>query len=70
MKVLILSCSTGGGHDSAARAIMENLKDYNIQTEIINSYNLKSKRFANTRQGIFVDVTVSSFLLNKCLVFI
>jgi len=56
MKVLILSCSTGGGHDSAARAIMENLKDYNIQTEIINSYNLKSKRFAKKIDDLYINI--------------
>ena len=30
MKVLILSCGTGGGHNSAALAVQENLKEKNV----------------------------------------
>jgi UDP-N-acetylglucosamine:LPS N-acetylglucosamine transferase len=26
MKILILSCSTGGGHDSAAKALLEQFR--------------------------------------------
>ena len=33
MKVLILSCSTGGGHNACAKYILEELKENNIEAE-------------------------------------
>lgn len=33
MKILILSCSTGGGHNSCARYIEEELKENHIECE-------------------------------------
>lgn len=40
MKVLILSCSTGGGHNSCARYIEEELKENNINCEFKNFYDI------------------------------
>lgn len=40
MKVLILSCSTGGGHNSCARYIEEELKENNISCEFKNFYDI------------------------------
>ena len=36
MKVLLLSCSTGGGHNSCAKYIEEELKLNNIKCEFKN----------------------------------
>lgn len=33
MKILVLSCSTGGGHDAAAKAIVEAFKDLKIECD-------------------------------------
>lgn len=56
MKVLLLSCSTGGGHDAAARAIMEKLNEFDVETQMLNSYTLKSKRFAKTVDTAYLDI--------------
>ena len=34
-KILVLSCGTGGGHNSAALAIQESLLNKNISTEFV-----------------------------------
>lgn len=48
MKVLILSCSTGEGHNSAAKAISETLVSMNIDCTIMDPIVLKSKKVSNT----------------------
>ena len=40
MKILILSCSTGGGHNSCAKYIQEELKENNIPCEFKDFYNI------------------------------
>ena len=40
MKVLILSCSTGGGHNSCARYIEEELKANNIECEFKDFFDI------------------------------
>ena len=40
MKVLILSCSTGGGHNSCARYIEEELKTNNIECEFKDFFDI------------------------------
>lgn len=47
MDALILSCGTGGGHDSAARAIVEALRARGHRADMLNPYDLKSRRLAN-----------------------
>ena len=46
MDALILSCGTGGGHDSAARAILEEMKLRGHNAVMLNPYTLKSGRLA------------------------
>ncbi len=43
-KVLLLSVSTGEGHNSAARAIAEVLRQRNIECEIVDSVEFKGKK--------------------------
>ena len=47
MDALILSCGTGGGHDSAANAILEAMNLRGHKAEMLNPYTLKSNRLAN-----------------------
>ncbi len=50
MKVLILSCSTGAGHDACARYILEELKYNNIESVFKNFYDIvdvKAKDFVS-----------------------
>lgn len=56
MKVLLLSCSTGGGHDSAAKAIKEKFKEYDIDCVMIDSIYLTSKSFSNKVNKLYIDL--------------
>lgn len=47
MDTLILSCGTGGGHDSAANAILEAMLARGHHAQMLNPYALKSGRLAN-----------------------
>ncbi len=47
MDALILSCGTGGGHDSAAKAIMEAMIRQGHNAEMLNPYTLKSDQLAD-----------------------
>ena len=44
MRVLLLSCSTGEGHNSAARALSEALNDLGVENEILDPIGLKNKK--------------------------
>lgn len=56
MKVLLLSCSTGGGHNSAANAICEKFKELNVECLMIDSIELTSKRFSKKVNQFYIDV--------------
>ena len=40
MKVLILSCNTGGGHNAAASALKESLNFYHHEAEVLDLMSL------------------------------
>jgi len=44
MKVLILSCDTGEGHNSAATAIYKYLKKTGVECKVLDALSLKSKK--------------------------
>ena len=46
MDALILSCGTGGGHDSAGRAVCEELLRRGHQAAMLNPYTLKSTKLS------------------------
>lgn len=46
MDVLILSCGTGGGHDSAGRAVLEEMEKRGHHVVMQNPYTLKSNRLS------------------------
>ncbi len=47
MKVLILSCSTGQGHNSAALAVYENLKSHQVDCEFMDALLFAGKKTSN-----------------------
>ncbi len=47
MKVLLLSCNTGGGHNSAAQAVQDVLIQRGAQTELIDPIQFKSEKVKN-----------------------
>ena len=56
MKVLILSCNTGEGHNAAARAIREQLAARGHETEILDMMMLSGKRASRMVGGAYVNM--------------
>lgn len=60
MKVLVLSCSTGEGHNSAAKAVMEALALKGAECEFIDPISFKSekmmRRVSSTYNNIIIKV--------------
>lgn len=56
MDALILSCSTGGGHNSAAKAIAKELKNRGWKTTFFDPYSLRSPRMAIRVGNAYVDM--------------
>ena len=56
MDALILSCGTGGGHNAAGRAIMEELQRRGHHAEMFNTYNLVSDRLAEEVDKLYIKM--------------
>ncbi len=56
MNVLILSCDTGGGHNSAARSIQKELIRRGHQAVFLNPFELSGKRVAGAVGGAYVKL--------------
>ena len=56
-KVLILSCGTGGGHNSAAKAIQENLISKGIDTDFIEYLDIVNQRVRNNVNKLYIHST-------------
>lgn len=57
IKVLILSCGTGGGHNSAALAVQENLKDKGITADFIEYLDIINKKIKNGVNKLYINST-------------
>ena len=60
MDALILSCGTGGGHDSAARAILEEMKLRGHKAVMLNPYTLKSGKLADGINNTYIAAARSA----------
>lgn len=60
MRALVLSCSTGGGHNAAARAVVEALKNRNHEAEFLDYMSLGSKITETTVNEAYIK-TVQRF---------
>ena len=47
MKILILTCNTGQGHNSTANSIKEKFKNYNIECESADALSFVSKNMSD-----------------------
>lgn len=56
MNVLILSCNTGQGHNSAALAVYENLCSHNITCEFMDALLFAGKRTSNAVSKTYINV--------------
>ena len=59
MKVLILSCNTGGGHNAAASALKESLNFYHHEAEVLDLMSLGRKHTSALVGGAYVISLVS-----------
>lgn len=57
MKVLILSCNTGEGHNSAARAIKNHLMTHNIECTVVDTLALVGKTFSDNISRFYIYST-------------
>lgn len=57
MKVLILSCGTGGGHNSAALAIKEALSEKNIEADFVEYLSIINDKLKDRVNKIYIDST-------------
>lgn len=56
MKVLILSCGTGEGHNSAARAVEESLLKRNIDCEVRDAVSFRSERAKKKVASVYSSI--------------
>lgn len=56
-KVLILSCGTGGGHNSAAKAIQESFIQKGIDTDFIEYLDIVNKKVRNKVNKLYINST-------------
>lgn len=57
IKILILSCGTGGGHNSAALAVQENFRDKGIKADFIEYLDIINKRVKNSVNKLYINST-------------
>lgn len=56
-KILILSCGTGGEHNSAAKAIQENLIEKGINVDFIEYLDIINPRIRNRVNNLYMKST-------------
>lgn len=57
MNVLILSCNTGGGHNTAAKAVAEELNRRGHQSEIVDALAFGSQHYSNFICKSYIEMT-------------
>ena len=55
MKVLILSCSTGGGHNACAKYILEELKKNNINCKFKDFYDIVNRKAKKLSEKLYLS---------------
>ncbi len=57
IKILILSCGTGGGHNSAALAVQENLLNRGIQADFVEYLDIINEKVRDKVNKIYINST-------------
>ena len=57
IKILILSCGTGGGHNSAALAIQEKLLNKNIKADFVEYLDIIDEKVKNRVNKMYINST-------------
>lgn len=53
MKVLILSCNTGGGHNAAAHALAEEVRHHGDEAEVLDYLSLAGAKVSGSWKFIY-----------------
>ena len=56
-KVLILSCGTGGGHNSAAKAIKENLEEKGLYVDFVEYLDIVNPKIRKEVNNLYIKTT-------------
>ena len=67
MEVLILSCSTGGGHNSAASAVKEEMERRGHHADMLDPYQLVGNKLDEKIGNAYVDIVRHAPLAFGCL---
>ena len=57
MKVLVLSCSTGGGHNACGHYIENEFKENNIECDFVDYFNILGPKAKEYSEKIYLDTT-------------
>lgn len=57
MKVLVLTCSTGGGHNSCAKYIKEEFNDFNIDCDVKDYMEIIGPKASSIAEKLYLDST-------------
>ena len=57
IKILILSCGTGGGHNSAALAVQENFRNKGIEADFIEYLDIINKKIRSSVNKLYINST-------------
>lgn len=57
MKVIVFTCSTGGGHNSCARYIKEEFNKYNITCDVKDYMELVGPKASKIAENLYLDTT-------------
>lgn len=60
MKVLVLSCSTGEGHNSAAKAMYEAFINHNVECEFLDVFSFGNKMITQAIKNSFNTIAVKT----------
>jgi len=60
MKILILSCGTGGGHNSAALAIQESLLDKGLEADFVEYLDIINSKIKDKINHLYITTTHGS----------
>lgn len=60
MKILVLSCGTGGGHNSAAKAIVDELNRHNATADFIEYLDIINPRIRNLVNNLYIKSTTGN----------
>lgn len=56
MDALILTCGTGGGHNSAAKAVKEEMERRGHHVHLMNPYMLRSMALTRAIDGLYIFI--------------